>query len=152
MSIEMVTPRAAIQAMLLRKTQRVRMAIAKQLCVIGEKVLKELRRVGRPNDYTDRTGNLRSSTGYVVAIDGQVLRKSTFETVGSGGDGGAVGSAFADQLVAQHNRGIVLIVVAGKNYAKYVQAKRNVLDSGKVLAQQLVAELQQKINNITSRR
>lgn len=56
-------------------------AVARWLCYVGEAAVAEAREGG---SYTDRTGNLRSSVGYVVSMDGRAVQASGF-----GGAGGA---------------------------------------------------------------
>lgn len=90
--------------------------------------------------YTDNTGNLRSSIGYVVARDGQVVEEGGFWNVG-GPDGPDIGRSLAYRL-ATGKSGISLILVAGMEYAEYVSDRGyNVLDSAKILARQLVSQL-----------
>lgn len=77
--------------------------------------------------YTDRTNNLRSSIGYVLYKDGQKVSAS-FEKAGDGGDGnGAVGAqkglAYADSVANSFSSGYVVVMVAGMDYAAYVEAK-----------------------------
>lgn len=73
-----------------------------------------------PN-YIDWTNNLRSSIGYVVVVNGEIVSKN-FPTQ-EGKEGNSNGQAFAEELAANHDEGIALILVAGMHYAKYVQSK-----------------------------
>ena len=90
--------------------------IKDQLIDIGEEFVRNARSV---NTYTDRTRNLRGSIGYVVLKD-KVAVFGNF-------DGVSTGQFRAKRLVvtirSEHPRGFVLIVVAGMNYAVYVEAK-----------------------------
>lgn len=73
--------------------------------------------------FKDWTGNLRSSIGFVVSNNGRILHKD-FEPSAKGTDkkiGMRKGLEFAKSLVPLH--GISLIVVAGENYAAYVESK-----------------------------
>lgn len=91
------------------------------------------------NSYKDQTGNLRSSLGCVVAIDGKVVGERGFEVVKNGQEGAAEGRRYIRELLAQFPEGIVLLAVAGKNYAAYVSAKGlDVLESAELLADKLV--------------
>lgn len=91
------------------------------------------------NSYKDQTGNLRSSLGCVVAIDGKVVGERGFEVVLNGQEGAAEGRRYIRELLAQFPEGIVLLAVAGKNYAAYVSAKGlDVIDSAELLAGKLV--------------
>lgn len=66
-------------------------------------------------NYKDHTGNLRSSIGYVVVRDGKVI-ESLFKEADKGTDrksGVAAARGLATQVARTHNKGYVLIVVAG---------------------------------------
>lgn len=109
----------------------------KVLKAIGEESVAEAVSSG---NYTDRTGNLRSSIGYVVAEDGNVVEEGGFWNLG-GAEGPDVGRAKAIDL-ASGTSGLALILVAGMDYAQYVADKGfNVLDSATTLARQLVSQL-----------
>lgn len=147
MPITQRTPQAEIQSYAMRFTERMQQTIIRDMLIIGEKVVNAARiteQKGR--DFKDQTGNLRSSIGYVVSVDGQIVQTSAFETVGDGSDGSREGKAFAEQLARQYPNGIALIVVAGKNYAKYVAARGyDVLDTAELLAQQLIPQMIKQI-------
>lgn len=124
--------------------ERARNAIIRVFQYVGEQCVAESRQSGK---YVDRTGNLRSSIGYAVIYGGKVVRSGG---VAGGGDG----KANADQLLstltgkvsAYFSGGVTLVVVAGMNYATYVEAMGlNVLSSGKLLAERLVPEMMKKI-------
>lgn len=139
MPIKNLTPEGAISEFIGNQVERVTSALIYNLCAVGEQVLNQARST---NSYKDQTGNLRSSIGYVVAVDGEVVQSSSFEVVKDGADGSRDGKSYALDLVKQFPEGIVLIVVAGMNYASYVSAKGyDVLDSSEVLADRLVPEI-----------
>nr|WP_320989397.1 hypothetical protein [Bacteroides intestinalis] len=139
MPIKNLTPEGAISEFIGQQVERVTSALIYNLCAVGEQVLNQARST---NSYKDQTGNLRSSIGYVVAVDGEVVQSSSFEVVKDGADGSRDGKSYALDLVKQFPEGIVLIVVAGMNYASYVSAKGyDVLDSSEVLADRLVPEI-----------
>ena len=74
-------------------------------------------------DFKDRTGNLRSSIGFLVLKDGQVVRED-FEQSNAGTDkqtGINQGLEFAQQI-PELEKGVSLVVVAGMQYAVYVEA------------------------------
>lgn len=145
MGIKRITPISEVDAYLEEQTQRIERRIIYNLSYVGEQCVNEARNSG---SYTDRTGNLRSSTGYVIAKDGQIVRMSDFNAVKNGKEGAKDGSAFARRLVNDFPDGIVLIVVAGMNYASYVSAKGyNVLDSAELLAERIVPSLMKQLNN-----
>ena len=104
----------------------------------GEAGINEARTSG---DYTDRTGNLRSSTGYAVAEGGKVGKVGNFESVANGEEGTAEGRAFAREVAERSTADFTLSLVAGKDYASYVAAKgMNVLDSGVNVAKQTIQQ------------
>lgn len=93
--------------------------------------------------FKDQTGNLRSSIGFILAKNGAVIDEGGFKQVngpeGNTGEGLRKGRAYAEELARSSGRGYVLIVVAGMNYAGYVEAKGyNVLtESGTYLESQV---------------
>lgn len=105
----------------------------------GEEVVREAREKG---SYTDQTGNLRSSIGYVLVYNGAIIDESSFEQVKSSATkGGKEGKDFAYELAKKYNRGLVIIVVAGMNYASYVSSKKDVLDSGELKMEELMGKI-----------
>ena len=143
MPIKRKTSDAEIGRMVEQKMQRIIDAAIYNLSYVGERVLNEARSSG---SYKDQTGNLRSSVGYVIVVDGKVVKSSSFETVKGGGQGSSEGRAYVQTLVSKFPQGIALIVVAGMNYASYVSAKGyNVLDTAEVLAQRLVPQMLQQL-------
>lgn len=116
-----------------------RTALIRTLMYIGELVLNKARST---NSYKDQTGNLRSSIGYVIAVDGKVVKQSDFKTVKQGKNGTEQGAAFAKKLVRQFPKGVCLIIVAGMEYAVHVKNKGyDVLDSSELLADRLVPSM-----------
>lgn len=97
---------------------------------LGERVVKYARNdESIARHYTDRTGNLRNSIGYVVVQGGRVVSESfkgnTPPAAGySGGDGRSIGRAYA-LTVAQGlpSTKTYLVWVAGMEYASYVEAR-----------------------------
>lgn len=135
MSIQMTTPLSAIDAYIAQQLQRQEKAIINILNYVGIACINE----GRTNGaYNDITGNLRSSIGYVVVKDGQIVNGSAFDQ----NEGGGTGQDHIQKIIAKFPKGIVLIVVAGMNYASYVEAMSlNVLTSSELLAEKLVPQL-----------
>ena len=120
MPIKRLTPTAEIDRYITGRVEAIKKAIVYNLCAVGEQVLNAARLT---NSYKDQTGNLRSSIGYIVAVDGEIVQMSSFDTVKEGREGSRGGKEYAMQLVRDFPHGIVLIVVAGMNYASYVSAK-----------------------------
>lgn len=71
--------------------------------------------------YTDQTGNLTNSIGYVITYNGEVEYMGGF--VGFGDKGAQKGMQLADDLAKQDGKSVSIIIVAGMNYAAYVEAK-----------------------------
>ena len=133
MPIKCLTPRAEIELSIIEKVERQKTALVYNLCAIGEQVLTAARNT---NSYKDQTGNLRSSIGYAVIVDGEVIQASSFNVVKEGNDGAKNGKEYLEELIQVFSTGIV---VAGMEYAAYVSAKgRDVLDSSELLAEKLV--------------
>lgn len=131
MSLQVVTPQAVIEQYVQDKVDAFTEALTRQLCYIGEAALKAAREKG---SYTDRTGNLRNSTGYVVAIGGKVVTVGGFDK--------AQGLPFAKELALSTAADGVLVVCAGMKYATYVSARGyDVLDSAELEAKRMANEL-----------
>ncbi|WP_373190558.1 MULTISPECIES: hypothetical protein [Bacteroides] len=139
MPIRQLTPMSEIDRYTEQQLERLKQVLIRNLMYIGETVLNRARST---NSYKDRTGNLRSSIGYVITIDGRIIHSSNFQTVKQGKKGSSKGSAYVKSLARKFPQGICLIVVAGMNYASYVSAKGlDVLDSSELLAERLVPQM-----------
>jgi hypothetical protein len=88
--------------------------------------------------YKDQTHRLRSSLGYVIYKDGQQVASNFQSTGGEKGDEGVqIGQQRAAEAAAGIP-GIVAVVVAGADYASYVEAKGfDVLTGSALQLQQL---------------
>ena len=126
--------------------------IIAMLHYVGNEVVNQIRE-SLISNWNDQTGNLRSSIGYIISLDGQPIEMSDFPKVYGPtydgtveADGSEIGKTYAQSLVSLYPNGIALIVVAGMEYASYVEKKENktVLAQGKLVAQQLVSQLIQK--------
>lgn len=117
---------------------------------VGEQVVNEIR-TEHISDWEDQTGNLRSSIGYIISVDGEPYNMSGFEQI-DGPDRGTERDPgynqedpkeYARSLCKLHPKGIALIVVAGMEYASYVEAMENktVLAQGEIEARKLVNEM-----------
>jgi hypothetical protein len=91
------------------------------LSYAGEYGVKLARQNG---NYEDRTGNLRSSIGYVVVANGSIVRQSFESTTGESDNktGQEEGRQLAYGLASRYNSGHVLILVAGMEYAAAVES------------------------------
>lgn len=129
------------QLYITNKMQNVKQVLYTTLARVGELAVNEARANG---SYMDRTGNLRSSIGYIVVDNGNVVNVGEFNVVKGGEQGARGGEEFARSLVNEIS-GIGLIVVAGMNYAVYVETHRNVLSSAELLAEREVPSLLKQI-------
>ncbi|MDM1547380.1 hypothetical protein HX096_05835 [Empedobacter falsenii] len=110
----------------------------KAYLVLGESVVSHAKdSVG----FTDRSGNLRSSIGYVLFVNGQVYREA-YTLHKEGHEGLIEGKQFARELASKARKApIVLVFTAGMNYAYSVESKGyNVLSASENYAKQ-VADL-----------
>lgn len=140
--------------------------MAYQLSYIGEQAVKVAREKG---SYSDVTGNLRSSIGYVVLLNGVAIKTSLADQIsvesgyrlvkrkrkdgseymakqkigGDGSEGAKQARKMLDNLRAEYPRGLVLIVCAAMEYAVYVEAvhHKDVLTSAELEAERLVDKL-----------
>lgn len=149
MPIKQLTPRSQIDDRLRSELSKREANIITKFCYVGEACLKAGRTSG---SYTDRTGNLRNSIGYVVVKDGRVVQQATTEEnkgTESGARGTARGEAFIKELAGRCGSGIHLIVAAGMDYSACVAARGyDVLDSAELLAADLVPKVMQKLGFI----
>ena len=99
------------------------------LMYIGEDFVNKARDI---KTYEDRTGNLRSSIGYIVINDGAVVQLNTKES--DKGDKDSVGitnsKKISDELISENPQGLILIVFAGMDYAASVESKNFDVISG----------------------
>jgi hypothetical protein len=143
MPITQKTPSAEIDAYIEVMVQRMTKALIYNLQAAGEACLAAARQT---DSYKDRTGNLRSSLGYVLAKDGEIIRSSDFKVVMEGGAGSKSGIQYAKDVIRQFPEGIVLVVVAGMHYAAYVSARGyDVLDAAELTADKLVPQLMEQL-------
>ena len=139
MGIKQTTPAAEIDRYIERQVERINRAVVYNLQYIGEACLNAARDT---NSYKDRTGNLRSSLGYVIVRDGKIVEQSDFEVVKEGATGAKSGIQYAKEIARQFPEGIVLLVVAGMQYAAFVSAKGyDVMDSAERRADRLVHQI-----------
>ena len=143
MPIKLVTPQSEIDAYIDQSIDKALEVIVNTFLYVGESCIREARDNG---SYMDQTGNLRSSIGYVVVVDGQIVRKNVVDLVKNGTEGTKEAEAFLERIASEHSSGICLIVVAGMNYASYVEGRGyNVLTSAELLAERLVPQLLEQI-------
>ena len=128
---------------------------------IERKQISRLQRLGemwlieaRSNKgYMMQTGALLSSTGYEVFVDGVAVHQQFDAASGAESEAAAKGIKEGQRIaerIGKETKGVALVVVAGMNYAAYVEAKGyNVLSSAEHLAErELPRMLDKLITNI----
>ena len=136
-----------------KRADQIVQAYLDDLNFIGLKAVSFIRDRSTAESWEDQTGNLRSSIGYVIVRDGQILNKGGFGKVtgktASDVDGSSEGSSYAERLARNYPTGYALIIVAGMNYAAYVEAKENkdVLASGELFLKKEMAQLVERYNS-----
>lgn len=123
--------------------------IISRLQYLGELCVTHAREIPASVGFTDQTGALRSSIGYVIFKDGTAIH-SNYNVVGGGSEGVAAGMALARKVGAKY-KGIALVVTAGMNYAIKLESRgRDVLTSAETMAKQefprIMQELKDNIN------
>lgn len=117
---------------------------------LGEMCLVEAR---TNKGYMMQTGALLSSTGYEVFVDGVAIHSQFDAASGAESNAAEMGIKSGQSIaetIGKRTKGIALVVVAGMNYAAYVEAKGyNVLSSAEHLAErELPRMLEKLISNI----
>ena len=117
---------------------------------LGEMCLVEAR---TNKGYMMQTGALLSSTGYEVFVDGVAIHSQFDAASGAESNAAEMGIKSGQSIaetIGKGTKGIALVVVAGMNYAAYVEAKGyNVLSSAEHLAErELPRMLEKLISNI----
>ena len=135
MGIHQITPERVIIDKIKSELSKMERVALNVLNRVGMLCVTEAKDNG---SYIDQTGNLRSSIGYVVLKDGFIMNKSSFPMVKNGKEGRFKGSTLVQEVTARYSRGLVLIVVAGMEYAAHVETRRNVLQSSEILGTKLV--------------
>lgn len=140
MAIEFLSSKGDIDLAFDEIEQREAQALIMTLSYVGESAIRIAREEG---DYRDITGNLRSSIGYVVLRDGKVITKAIVERTKDGTEGAKQLEEVLPKLQSKYRTAFALIVVAGMNYAAYVEDihHRVVLSSAKLKAEELAKEL-----------
>ena len=155
MGVKMTPSAREIRAEIEREYKRFLQRLVASLQYCGEEIINSIRN-GELSNWSDRSGNLRSSIGYIVTIDGQIAFESDFQLVLGAQEGSETGRAYARALASLHPSGIALIVVAGMNYASYVEAMetKQVLAGaevqGRAIVEKMLAELNQRYANDTN--
>ena len=119
----MLTPlfkRSDIESFIHKKVALYENAIIERLIEVGEQFVADARsKTKAEGGFGDITGNLRASIGYVILKNGREI----FGNFEGEREGQQEARRFIKTLSTTYNTGIVLLVVAGMEYAAYVEAK-----------------------------
>lgn len=109
------------------------------------------RRTSGPKEgtYQSQSGNLASSTGYAVIVDGEIVMGGGFEPKGgkitgsTGGEGSMTGKSYISELARGASSDFELILAAGMNYAEDVQNEkgRDVLITAELKGERILPKL-----------
>lgn len=148
MGVKLTTPLSKIDAFLEKEAKRIENLTVRALKYLGEKCIKEARDRSQVESWFDHTGNLRSSIGYVICMNGSVVYESSFEVIKQGNEGANEGRNLAIRLASEFaGSRWALIVVAGMHYAVTVEAMENkvVLASAELLARRELPKMIEKL-------
>lgn len=153
MGIRMTTELDEIHKVLMKEAERVERLTIRALSYLGEQCVVKVRDRGGDKSWYDQSGNLRSSVGYVIAHNGSIVQYSDFNRVKNGSEGVKNGKDLAKELVRRYSNDYVLVVVAGMNYAEYVEAMANkdVLASTELWAMDQVPKMLEKLKRQIAR-
>lgn len=147
MGIRMATKLDEIHKILMKEAERVERLTIRALSYLGEQCVIRVRDRGGDKSWYDQSGNLRSSVGYVIAHNGNIIEYSEFNQVKSGSEGMMAGKKIAEEIVKRYSNNYVLVIVAGMNYAEFVEAMDNkdVLASTELWAMDQVPKMLEKL-------
>lgn len=143
-----------MMAKLNSKAQRIVERYLEELDKLGYDANGYIRDRTAEESWMDQSGNLRSSIGYIVVRDGEICKSGGFNRVDgpkrgeSSSDGSKEGRSYAERLASSYPTGYALIVVAGMEYAAYVEAKANkdVLAGGEIFLKKEVRKLVRRLS------
>jgi hypothetical protein len=132
MGLEPTFTQAAIRSRMDKFIAVIEKRQIERLQYLGEECVKIAREIPASVGFTDQTGNLRSSIGYVVFKNGIAIHEGYQGT----SEGIQSGKSLAEK-VGKSKQGVALIVTAGMNYAIYLESNgRDVLTSAEIHAKQ----------------
>lgn len=117
MGIEYVSGKGKINLTVQAFQKRVEKATVYLLKELGEDLVKYAK---DRHNYTDQSGNLTNSVGYVIVQNSVPIY---FGGLNQPGEGADAGLKLAMRIATQTPNSFSLIIVAGMNYASYVEAK-----------------------------
>lgn len=136
--------RQDIQKVLEQKKKAIMDAILERLRYVGEQFVANARNKA---DFTDRTGNLRSSIGYIIMKDGRQIYEN-YEQRAGGPDGEAKAKEAINEAKKKFPQGFVLIGVAGMEYAAAVESKGyDVITSSAIVAEGALKRAVERLQN-----
>lgn len=151
-------PEELVRLAMEKSSEIIREEILATLARLGEECITRIRLRGSEESWIDQTGNLRSSIGYAVFDYGREVIGSAFESVagpiGNGNAGSASGKAYVAELAQKYADTYALAVVAGMDYASYVEAIENkdVLASTEIWAKERIQKyLEDAVERATAR-
>lgn len=123
MGITLKKGSSGIAASLRNKIGRIVVSAATEVfCDMGEELVNGIVS-GELSSWDDQSGSLRSSIGCGVVCNGRIVKTFGFKPVLNDQTGAKEGKALLSKLAQQWaNYTCALIVVAGKEYAVYVEA------------------------------
>jgi hypothetical protein len=125
---------------------RVELALIRRLQFVGESFIINARQGA---NFKDHTGNLRSSIGYVIIQNGLQYTQSGWKQILQGTEGIATSQQLIEELSKLYPNSIVLICVAGMDYAAYVEAKGyDVISASSITAKN---ELQKSVEELIAK-
>ncbi len=94
-----------------------------ELAVIAAKIGEDALAISRHDHiYTTQTGNLQSSCGFAVTLNGKPFANPGFKADRNGATGAKQGADYLQECLQQKlSKGISLIMVAGMDYAGFVE-------------------------------
>ena len=140
----MTTPASRIDTLINKEKERVEMLTVRALSYLGELCVIEARNRPQEISWYDRSG---SSIGYTIIHNGKILEYSDFTQVRQGNEGVRKGKALIEELSKKFANGYALVVVAGMNYAEFVEAmeNKNVLASAELFARKELPGMMSKL-------
>ncbi len=137
----------AVVAQVAAFRERLEKATIFQLQYLGESLAKYAKDM---HSYTDRTGNLTNSIAYAVVREGKIV---TYGGENQPGEGAETALKVAAEFASSLPNTFSLIVVAGMNYAAYVEAKGyNVILPAELKAKTDFPEAMQRLQELAKKK
>ena len=144
-----MTPEQQVQAVFETMANVLAENMRLELSYLGQECVNNARDRGEADSWKDRTGNLRSSIGFAFYQEGEKIVESAFNQVGADPTGSKKGKSFVEDLARELSSTYALVIVAGMDYAEYVETKRDVLASTELYARTKINETVQRAINST---